>query len=116
MSRMGVFSIPNEFKSEDRWFRYFNRKQAAVLVICGIVDYKVIMQANAKGMLVPAIILMLLCTMIVMGIVMIELPVDAFFLAGGGVTIDQLLFRLFYRCIHKELFVKNYNSRDGDEL
>ncbi len=38
MSRLGVFPIPGEFKSEDRWFRYFNRKQALVLVVSGIID------------------------------------------------------------------------------
>lgn len=56
MSRLGVFPIPGEFKSEDRWFRYFNRKQALVLVVSGIIDYRVLMGASAKGMLVPALI------------------------------------------------------------
>lgn len=116
MSRMGVFSIPGEFKSEDKWFRYFNRKQAVVLVICGILDYRVIMAANVKGLLIPAIILMLVFTMTVMGIVMVRLPVDALFLNGGGITIDQILFRLFYRRIHRELYTKNYESRQEEEL
>ena len=62
MAKLGVFPIPGEFKSEDKWSRYFNRKQAAVLVLCGILDYKIIMFANLKGMLVPAIIVMLLFT------------------------------------------------------
>ena len=93
MAKLGVFPIPGEFKSEDRWFRYFNRKQATVLVLCGILDYRVIMFANLKGMLVPAITLMLMFTMTMMGIVMVRLPVDVLFLNGGGITIDQLLFR-----------------------
>ena len=45
MSRLGVFQIPGEFKSDDKWFRYFNRKQAIVFVICGIIDYRVVMSA-----------------------------------------------------------------------
>lgn len=116
MSRTGVFSIPGEFKSEDKWFRYFNRKQAVVLVICGILDYRVIMSANVNGLLIPAIILMLVLTMTAMGIVMVRLPVDALFLSGGGVTIDQLLFRLLYRRIHRELYTKNYENVQAEEL
>ena len=93
MSRLGVFPIPGEFKSEDRWFRYFNRKQALVLVVSGIIDYRVLMGASAKGMLVPALIVMIFLTLLVM-----------------------VIFRIFYRMIHGEIYVKNYDGRDGEEL
>lgn len=116
MSRLGVFPIPGEFKSEDRWFRYFNRKQALVLVVSGIIDYRVLMGASAKGMLVPALIVMIFLTLLVMGIVMIRLPVDAMFLSGGGITIDELIFRISYRMIHGEIYVKNYAEREEEEL
>ena len=106
MSKMGVFPVPGELKSEDKWFRYFNRKQAATLVICGIIDYRVILFANAEGLLLPAVIIMLILTMTAMGIVMIHLPVDALFLSGGGLTVDQLIFRLLYRLRHRELYTK----------
>ena len=115
MAKLGGFPIPGEFKNEDRWFRYFNRKQATVLVLCGILDYRVIMFANLKGMLVPAITLMLMFTMTMMGIVMVRLPVDVLFLNGGGITIDQLLFRILYRKIHRELYTKNEDG-GGDSL
>lgn len=116
MSRLGVFPIPGEFKSEDKWFRYFDRKQALVLVICGIMDYRVVMGAAAKGLLVPALIVMLFLTMAAMGIVMIRLPVDALFLSGGGLTIDALIFRVLYRKLHREICTKNYGMRSEEEL
>lgn len=106
MAKMGVFPVPGELKSEDKWFRYFNRKQAATLVICGIMDYRVILAANEKGMVIPAVIVMLAVTMAAMGIVMVRLPVEALFLSGGGLTVDQLLFRLLYRACHRELYAK----------
>ena len=65
-----------------------------------------ILFANAEGMLLPAIIIMLILTMTAMGIVMIHLPVDALFLSGGGLTVDQLIFRLLYRLRHRELYTK----------
>lgn len=106
MSKIGVFPIPGELTSEDKWFRYFNRKQAAIIVICGIIDYRVILSANGNGLLLPAIIIMLIFTMTVMGIVLIRLPVDALFLAGGGLTVDQLIFRLLYRLRNRALYTK----------
>lgn len=116
MSRLGVFPIPGEFKSEDKWFRYFNRKQAVVLVICGIIDYRVVISASSNGLLIPALIVMICVTLIVMGCVMIQLPVDTLFLTGGGLTIDELLFRRLYRKRRKELYTKNYDERYEDEL
>lgn len=115
MSRLGVFQIPGEFKSEDKWFRYFNRKQAIVLVICAIVDYRVVVGASSKGFLVPALIAMILFTLITMGAVMIRLPVDALFLTGGGLTMDEMLFRLLYRRLNRSIYTKNYDDKyEGD--
>lgn len=116
MSRLGVFQVPREFKSEDKWFRYFNRKQAVVLVICGIIDYRVVISASTKGLLIPALILMIFFTLTALGIVMIRLPVDTMFLSGGGLTIDELLIRILYRKGHCEIYAKNYKVRYEDEL
>jgi len=116
MSKIGVFPIPGEFKSEDKWFRYFNRKQAIVLVLCGIVDYRVIMSAANKEMLIPALVLMLFLTMLLVGIVMIRLPVDALFLTGGGVTVDVLILRYIYRKLNRHIYTKNYNSEDEEDV
>lgn len=116
MSRLGVFQIPGEFKSEDKWFRYFNRKQAIVLVICGIIDYRVVMSASSKGLLVPALIAMILFTLIIMGSVMIHLPVDVMFLTGGGLTMDEMLVRLLYRRINRCIYTKNYDEKYAGDL
>ena len=106
MSKMGVFPVPGELQSEDKWFRYFNRKQAATLVICGIIDYRVILWANTKGLILTAIRIMLILTLLAMGIVMIHRPVDVLVLSGGGLTVDQLIFRNLYRVRHRELYAK----------
>ena len=45
-------------------------------------------------------------TLTAMGIVMIHLPVDVLFLSGGGLTVDQLIFRILYRVRHRELYTK----------
>lgn len=116
MTRMGVFQIPGEFKSEDKWFRYFNRKQAIVLVVCGMIDYRVVMSASSKGLLVPVLIAMILFTLVVMGAVMIRLPVDVMFLTGGGLTMDEMLFRILWRRRKRCIYTKNYDAKYVEEL
>lgn len=115
MARNGVFKVPSEFKSEDKWFKYFNRKQIVVLIAALVIDYRLITFAETKGLLMPAIVLAVFITMFVMGSVMINLPVDSFFLSGGGVTLDELTYRIIYRKTHKRIGTKNYNQDDEYE-
>ena len=112
MARIGVFKVPSEFKNEDKWFKYFNRKQIVVLIITLFIDYRLISFSNSSGLLIPAIIVAIFFTMVIMGCVMVNLPVDSFFLTGGGVTLDELAYRIIYRKTHKVIGTKNYCQDD----
>lgn len=46
MAASGVFRVPREFKDEDKWFRYFNKKQALVLVLTLLADYQLLVAAS----------------------------------------------------------------------
>ena len=50
MASTGVFRVPREFKDEDKWFRYFTKKQALVLILVLLADYKLIMAAAPHGL------------------------------------------------------------------
>lgn len=102
----GVFRVPSEFKDEDKWFRYFTKKQAAVLVSSLLIDYRLVMAASPKGLLLPAAVAAVIFTVLTVGVVMVELPVDAMFLTGGGITLDQWLFRLFLRKRRRVIYTK----------
>ena len=112
MTATGVFRVPREFKDEDRWFRYFNKKQAATLVLTGIVDYRLIMAGASYGITIPAIVVAILLTLVMGGLVMIYLPVDVMFLTGGGITLDQWIFRIILRKSKKVIYTKNVHERD----
>ena len=88
MAAIGVFRIPREFKDEDKWFRYFNKKQAIILVLTGLLDYRLIMAGASHGITIPAIVTAALLTLVIGGMVLIHLPVDVMFLTGGGITLD----------------------------
>lgn len=113
MAAAGVFRVPREFKDEDRWFRYFNKKQAAVLVLTGLADYRIIMAASGKGLTLPAVIAALLLTLVAGGLVMVRLPVDAMYLMGGGITLDQWVFRTALRKCCKKIYTKNAYERSA---
>ena len=109
----GVFRVPSEFKDEDKWFQYFTKKQAAVLVLSLLADYRLVMAASLKGLLLPALVSAIVFTVFAVGLVMVELPVAAMFSTGGVITLDQWLFRLFLRQRRRVVYTK-YVEEDWD--
>lgn len=107
MAASGVFRVPREFKDEDKWFRYFNKKQALVLVLTLLADYRMLVAASKHGMVLPAIVAALLLTLLVAVVVMVQLPVDVMFLTGGGITLDQWLFRVMLRKCRRVIYTKH---------
>lgn len=107
MAAKGVFKIPREFRDEDKWFRYFNKKQAIVLVLMLILDYRIIMAASTKNLVIPAILFSLVITITTVGVVMIQLPVEVMFLTGGGITLDQWILRVILRKTKRFVYTKN---------
>lgn len=106
MAASGVFRVPREFKDEDKWFRYFNKKQALVLVLTLLADYRMLVAASKHGLMLPAIVAALLLTLLVAVVVMVQLPVDVMFLTGGGITLDQWLFRVMLRKCRRVIYTK----------
>ncbi len=114
MASTGVFRVPREFKDEDKWFRYFNKKQAVVLVLTLLADYRLLVKASGCGLMLPALVAVILLTLAVAGIVMVQLPVDVMFLTGGGITLDQWLFRVILRKCRRVIYTK-YSSEEEEK-
>lgn len=115
MAGYGVYQIPREFKDEDKWFKYFTKKQALVVLFCGVVDYQMINLFATKNLLIAGILLSCFLTIILVGGVMVVLPLDNFFLTGGGLTIMEWLFRYLYRRKSRCLYTKNMDDGETDE-
>lgn len=115
MATTEVFRVPREFKNEDKWFRYFTKKQALVLVLTGLVDYRMVMFAAKYDMIIVAIVIAILLTLLIGGMVMIQLPVDMMFLIGGGITLDEWLLRVILRKCHRVIYTKYTEGRLRNE-
>lgn len=110
----GVFRVPREIRDEDKWFRYFTKKQAAILIASLFLDYRIVTAAAAKGLTLPAIIVSIIFTLIIAGMVMVRLPVDVMFLTGGGITLDEWFLRVFLRLHGRAIYTKLRNEEaDG---
>lgn len=112
MAATGVFRVPREFKDEDKWFRYFNKKQALVLVLTLLADYRMLVAASEHGLVLPALVVAVLLTLVIAGVVMVQLPVDVMFLTGGGITLDQWLFRVILRKCKRVIYTKYSCERE----
>lgn len=115
MAEYGVYQIPREFKDEDKWFKYFTKKQAVVVLFCGMVDYQIVSQSAESHLFIPGILFSCLLTIVLIGSVMVVLPLDNFFLTGGGLTIMEWLLRYLYRKKSRCLYTKNMDQRETDE-
>ena len=115
MAATGVFRVPREFKDEDKWFRYFNKKQAVVLVLTLLADYRMLVAASEHGLVLPALVAAVLLTLLAAGIVMVQLPVDVMFLTGGGITLDQWQFRIILRKSRRVIYTKHSCEKEEED-
>ena len=77
------------------------------MVLTGLLDYRLIMAGASHGITIPAIVTAALLTLVIGGMVLIHLPVDVMFLTGGGITLDQWIFRVILRKSKKVIYTKN---------
>jgi hypothetical protein len=105
-----TYSIPSEFSDEDRWFKFFTKKDVGVLVVTGALTiflYKTTGTLFGKpfiGLLVGGIIMA-----ISLFLSMAKLP-DTMYMAGGGQTIASILLKKLLRKKNKMVYVKGYNE------
>lgn len=111
MSDLGSYQIPKPFKDEDKWFKYFTKKQlivvgAALGVSVLIMSFFAGIHLFGVGLAIAEVILILSITAS-----FIRIPNDKY-LIGGGYHIAQILFRMIVKKLpmNKVLYVKNYEE------
>lgn len=71
-----------------------------------------IMAGVSHGFTLPAIVAAVLLTLTAGVLVMVHLSVDVMFLTGGGITLDQWIFRVFMRKRRKVIYTKNMQEEE----
>lgn len=112
---MAGYKIPKPFQDEDKWFRFFTKKQILYIGVPVVISVLVI----AKLYDAPKIILFLaamLCISVIMAAIVFssfKMPKDKY-LWGGGTALEKLGVRLIKKQSRnkKVLWVKNYGDHN----
>lgn len=103
------YSIPSEFSDEDRWFKYFTKRDLIALAIGGVITvalYRFTLQFGKPiiGLIIGGIIIA-----ISLSLSMNKIP-DTFYLKGGGQPIVVYLLKILIRKKKKVIYVKGYSE------
>ncbi len=111
MAELGSYQIPKEMRDEDKWFRYFTKKQlifvgGALFAAVAICTFFKSIGLFKVGLSISEVILL-----ITLAASFIKIPTDRY-LIGGGYHIMQIVSRMVIKRLpqNKILYVKNYEE------
>ena len=111
MAELGSYQIPKEFKDEDKWFRFFTKKQLIVVGAALAACVVIVSFFYGIGMLKVGLAIAEIIMVLAVAVVFIRIPTDRY-LIGGGYHIAQIVGRLIIKRLpgHKIIYVKNYEE------
>lgn len=107
-----TYSIPSEFSDEDRWFKYFTKRDLGVLVTTGaftVLLFKLTDSLFGKPLI--GLIIGVIIVLISMACSMVKLP-DTLWLKGGCQPIATILLRRLIRRKKRVIYVKGYREEE----
>lgn len=107
MNERFSFEVPSEFLDEERWLNIFSTKQGIIAAISLLLVGGILRLFMAIGFLLVGILLALPIILFVAVLIFVPISEEQY-LKGGGMMLDQLLYRLVLRRYYGCLYVKNY--------
>lgn len=108
-----IYSPPPEFTDDDKWFRYFTKKNLYVLVPGLFISAILAKYFVSFGLGIPVFIIVAGITVILTAFTMIPMP-GRTYINGGSLTIDVILVRRYIRKKNACLYVRGY-GKDNEE-
>lgn len=103
--------IPGEFKDEERWFKFFPRNVAIMLLVSLAVGFGIVKAFEAiTGHFVVPLIIVVLFT-IFLGYIMMKKKDSSDVMRGGGQSIFYLWIYKAYRRKNRKIYVKGLGDR-----
>lgn len=116
MASLGRYRIPKEFKDEDKWFKFFTKKQLLYIGIAGGLSAVAIVIAVKLNILPVGIVIAELLMIGAIVIAFVKVPKDKYMI-GGGLPVRVILLRLIGKNLkaNKKLYVRGVNDQnEGD--
>ena len=105
---LGVYKVPDPLKDEDKWFKFFTKKQLLYIVSSIAVGALLFVFFKKIGLEIIGIVLGLMVIIVVALFAMISMPPERY-LSGGGYSLEQLTMRLLHKRLKgHHIYVKNY--------
>lgn len=105
------FPIPLEFSDEDKYFKYFTKKNILALLLSGIVCYCIAkLSAALLGTMLPGLIVGLLMVLVIVGVTMLPIP-ETEYMKGAGLTLDVIIIRRIIRRTSRVIYIKGYSNK-----
>ena len=114
---IGRYKIPREIQDEDKWFRFFTKKQLAVIAITLFVCGNLVILTQKLHVVVVGITLSILFLLVTAAILFLKMPRTKY-IFGGGLGLDILLFRITVRKVvrgNKVIFSRTQIEEMSDE-
>lgn len=113
MSKIGRYKTPREYTDEDIWFLCFTKKQLIYLgisIFVAIIIFKV-MQTIKLTLIGIVLAIIILCAGFC--VPRFKMPSDKY-LIGGGITLEQLFFRIIIKVFFKKkrLYIIDYTDKE----
>lgn len=112
MSQLGQYKTPGELKDEDKWFKFFTKKQLVIAIVVLIIDWNIAVIFNKIHLIVIGITLDILITIIMAIITLFPMP-QSKYIFGGGMPLYRLVLRIILR---KTFNRKIYTTMSDEEI
>lgn len=112
MSQIGKYRIPDELKDEDLWFRFFTKRQLAILIAVLLADWNIFRICRMLHLAVVGVLVSVGLLVITGILVFFRMPAGRY-LHGGGIGLDRLLVRILKKRIPGNKVI--YTRRELEE-
>ena len=115
---LGKYKIPRPMQDEDKWFKYFTKRQLIYVGIALVVMARLIFWVKDYQSFIQIPVLTIGCIVVIVSTVfgMINMPDDRY-LWGGGTSLEKLTVRLVRRKMrsNRVLYVRNYRPEEPEK-
>ena len=116
MAQLGKYKVPRELQDEDKWFKFFTKKQLATAIVIIFIDWQIVTFFYNIHMVIVGITLALFFTIVCGAVVSLKMPNNRH-LHGGGVGLDALAIRIMKRKLIKKnkiIYTSCLRNEEGD--
>ena len=111
MAEIGNYQIPKEFKDEDKWFRFFTKRQLLYVGAALGADTLILTVTYPLGIIGLGIFLSEIILILALIFAFVIIPTDKYML-GGGYNLSNIIIRVVIKQLpfNKKIYVKHYDE------